>query len=308
VSGPFQGGGGPARVAVVVVSFEAREPLLATLDGLAAVKTPLEVAVVDNASRDGSADAVRGRHPRALVLANADNLGFARACNQGLRATGAPLVLFLNPDAEVRPGAVEALAGLLEARPEVGAVGPRTRFADGAIQVSTGPDLTLRTEGAQRRLVRGVARRDARALARAEALHSREHEPAWVSGACLMVRRAAADAVGGFDERFFLYEEDADLCRRLRARGWRVVFTPAAEVCHRLGASMARAPRRSRLEYHRSHLLYYRKHNGPIERALLRLLLGGRGLLAWARGAALGGPEARSDAAALVRLALSGRA
>jgi N-acetylglucosaminyl-diphospho-decaprenol L-rhamnosyltransferase len=149
-----------------------------------------------------------------------------------------------------------------------------------------------------------VARRDAAALARAEALHSREHEPDWVSGSCLIARRPALEAVCGFDERFFLYEEDADLCRRLRAAGWRIVFTPAAEVRHRRGFSMAKAPRRARLEYHRSHLLYYHKHNGPTARATLRLLLAARGLGGWLRGQVSGDSAARADGAALVRLAL----
>lgn len=293
------------RVAVVVVSFEAREALLAGLGALRAhASLPLEIVVVDNASTDGSADAVRAAHPEALVIANPENVGFARACNQGWRASRAPHVLFLNPDAEVAPGAVEALVRLLESRPEVGAAGPRTRGTDGAIQVSTGPDLTPLAERRQRGLVLGVARREARALAEAEALHAREHEPQWVSGSCLIARRAALEAVSGFDERFFLYEEDADLCRRLRSEGWRVVFTPAAEVRHHLGRSMAKAPRRARLEYHRSHLLYYRKHNGPVSQAALRLLLAARGLGDWLHGLASGDAAGRADGAALVRLAL----
>jgi GT2 family glycosyltransferase len=294
------------RVAVVIVSFEARQALLAALASLRAnASLPIETVVVDNASTDGSADAVRAAHPEVLVIANAGNFGFARACNQGWRASRAPYVLFLNPDAEVTPGAIGTLARLLEDRPDVGAAGPRTRSADGAIQVSTGPDLTPLAERRQRRLVLGVARRDAPALAEAEARHAREHEPDWVSGSCLAARRTALEAVSGFDERFFLYEEDADLCRRLRAAGWRVVFTPAAEVQHRRGLSMAKAGRRARLEYHRSHQLYYRKHNGVTSQAALRLLLLSRGLVGWLRGQASGDAAAREDAAALARLALS---
>ena len=296
---------GTPRVAVVVVSFEARETLLAGLDSVRThASVPLELVVVDNASSDGSAAAVRAAHPEALVIGNPDNVGFARAGNQGWRASGAPHVLFLNPDAEVTPGAIETLAGLLEARPEVGAAGPRTRSGDGTIQVSTGPDLTLLAERRQRRLVRGVARRDPAALAEAEALHAREHEPAWVSGSCLVARRTALEAVGGFDERFFLYEEDADLCRRLREAGWHVVFTPAAEVKHHLGRSMSKAPGRARLEYHRSHLLYYRKHNGPLSRAALRIHLAARGGAGWLTATVSGDAPGRSDAGALLRLSL----
>jgi GT2 family glycosyltransferase len=296
---------GAPRLAVVVVSFEARETLLAGLGALRAHSSfPLELVVVDNASTDASAEAVRARHPEALVIANAENAGFARACNQGWRASRAPIVLFLNPDAEVTPGAVETLARVLESRPAVGAAGARTRGSDGTIQVSTGPDLTPLAELRQRRLVLGVARRKVHALAEAEALHAREHEPAWVSGSCLVARRAALEAVGGFDERFFLYEEDADLCRRLREAGWRVVFTPEAEVKHHLGRSMSKAPRRARLEYHRSHLLYYGKHNGRLSRAALRILLAARAALAWLHANVSGDAPGRADAAALLRLSL----
>ena len=282
------------RVAVVVVSWNARELLLACLSALASrVTLPHEVVVVDNASVDGSAAAVRERFPGAAVIANAENAGFSRANNQGFRATRAPLVLVLNPDAEVGAGAVEAMAALLDARPEVGIVGPRTRYPDGRIQVSFGPAPSARAEWAQRRLVRGVRSRHPLRLAQAEAAAAREHEPAWVSGSCLMARRAAIDAVSGFDEGFFLYQEDVDLCLRVRGAGWRIVFTPAAEVVHHLGASMSRTPAAAALEYHRSHLRLYRKHARPLSRALLRA-----GLLARGIG---------SRSAPLLRLALRGR-
>jgi GT2 family glycosyltransferase len=293
------------RVAVVIVSYEGRDALLACLESLRRhAPTPTEIVVVDNASTDGSVDAVRAAHPGARVIANADNLGFARACNQGWRASRAPYVLFLNPDAEVTPNAVEALARLLEDRHDVGAAGPRTRGADGTIQVSTGPDLTPLAERRQRRLVLGVARREPEALAEAERVHGRQHEPDWVSGSCLAVRRAALETVSGFDEGFFLYEEDADLCRRLRQAGWRILFTPAAEVHHHLGLSMGKAAPRARLEYHRSHLRYYRKHNGPLEQVALRVLLVARGLAAWSKALTSADVEARADAAALLRLAV----
>jgi GT2 family glycosyltransferase len=122
-----------------------------------------------------------------------------------------------------------------------------------------------------------------------------------------MVRRTALEAVAGFDERFFLYEEDADLCRRLRAAGWRVVFTPAAEVRHGLGRSMARAPERARLEYHRSHLLYYHRHNRSISRAGLAWLLAARGALTWLGAALARNAEARREAKALLALVLGRR-
>jgi hypothetical protein len=236
-----------------------------------------------------------------------ENLGFARACNLGARETRAPFVLFLNPDATLAPSALAALVALLEARPRVGIVGPRTRSSNGDIQISTGADLSLVSEWRQRRLVRGVAHRAPRALVEAEARHAVEHEPGWVSGACLLARREALDAVSGFDERFFLYEEDADLCRRVRAVGFQVLFTPQAEARHAKGRSMARAPELARLEYHRSHLLYYRKHCSLLQRGALRLLLAGRAGLELAKGGVSGDLARCREAAALLRLALAGR-
>jgi N-acetylglucosaminyl-diphospho-decaprenol L-rhamnosyltransferase len=270
---------GPAAVAVVVVSFNSRDTLGACLGSVAHhVGLPHEVVVVDNASTDGSAEAARESEPSLGVIRNPTNRGFARACNQGIRSTTAPRVLFLNPDAEITTGAVQALAAELDAAHDIGVVGPLTLEPDGAVQVSTGPDLTLSAERRQRRLVRGVRRREPGALSEAASRHAQPHEPDWVSGACLLARREALEAVGGFDERFFLYEEDADLCRRLRAAGWRVLFTPAATVHHRLGQSMAQAPRLARRAYHRSHLLYYRKHNSRLQEIALRVLLLGRAL------------------------------
>jgi len=199
---------------------------------------------------------------------------------------------------------VESLAAVLDARPDVGIVGPRTRFPDGRIQVSFGPMLTPRAEWRQRRLVRGVARGEPDALRAAEAMAAAEHEPAWVSGSCLLARRQALDAVGLFDEDFFLYEEDVDLCLRVASAGWRIVFTPKAEVVHHLGSSMARGA--AGLEYHRSHLRFYAKHHGRGLTLALRGALLARGAAGW-----LGahGPDAarkRLSAARLLRLALRG--
>ena len=299
---------GDAELAVVIVSHNTREALLACLRSLAAhARLPLEIVVVDNASADGSVEAVRAAHPSVKVLANATNEGFARGANRGLGASHAPFVLFLNSDAEVTPGSLEALLARARASDDIGIVGPRLRDGEGVIEVSTGPPLRPFAEWRQRRLVRGVARRQPRALAEAERLHAHEAQPAWVSGACFLARRRALDAVRGFDEGFFLYEEDVDLCLRMRAAGWRIVFYPAAEVLHRRGGSTAGAPRRARLEYDRSHLRYYAKHNGALATLGLRMLLATRAGVALVRALLSADAEGRADALARGRLAWTGR-
>jgi GT2 family glycosyltransferase len=261
-------------VSVVIVSFNARQALVGCLSALQRdAARVLETFVVDNASGDGSAAAVRESFPQVRLLENATNDGFARANNRALREARGRYALVLNSDAELKPGALAALVDHLERHTEVALVGPRTRNADGTIQLSFGPRLTLLGEWRQRRLVRGVRLRDPLALAEVESLAARPHEPDWVSGSCFLARLELLRGVGCFDEAFFLYEEDADLCLRLRAAGHRVAFTPAAEVVHHLGESMSAAPGLARAEYDRSHLLYYRKHNGPVQTALLRLWL-----------------------------------
>lgn len=285
-------------VSAIVVSHNTRDDLLRCLAALTARATVLtEVVVVDNASADGSAEAVSRAFPSVRVLEPGANLGFSRANNLGWRGSRAPHVLFLNSDAEVEPGALEAMLSALGARPEVAIVGPRTRYPDGRVQVSTGARPTPASEWRQRRLVRGVRDRRPWALRDAEERHSREHEPEWVSASCLLARRTALDAVGGFDEAYFLYFEDVDLCLRVRRAGGRVLFTPRAEVVHHLGRSMAQAGERARIEYHRSHLRFYRAHNGPLPTLALRLYL-----LALAARPSSG----RLEAGALRRLAVRG--
>jgi N-acetylglucosaminyl-diphospho-decaprenol L-rhamnosyltransferase len=300
---------GAARVSVVIVSFNTRPHLLRCVASLEThVTLPLQILVVDNASDDGSAEAVRSGHPAVQVIENNANLGFAAACNRGLREARAPYVLLLNSDAEVCAGAVEGLAAVLDARADVGIVGPRTVGHDGGPQVSFGPDLTPLAEWRQRRLLRAVRERRPEAIREVEALCAREQEPAWVSGACLLARKSALEAVGGLDERFFLYEEDVDLCLRVRQAGWRILYTPGAVVMHHLGRSMEKIPALSRLEYDRSHLRFYAKHRGPGARALLHLYLAGSSAAGWI--AALGpGPDRRArrrERAAALRLAIGG--
>jgi len=294
----------------VVVSWNAKPELRACLASLEAEREalPLEAIVVDNASEDGSAAMVREEFTWVRLVEPGRNTGFGAGCNRGLELARAPFALLLNPDAELRPGALGALVDVLESRPDVAVVGPRTLNPDGTPQLSWGPDLSPLAEWRQRKLVRGIRARDPRVLAEVEARSRREAEPDWVSGSCLLARADALAAVGRFDEGYFLYEEDVDLCRRLRAAGWKIAYHPGAIVVHGLGRSAARAPRRVRLDYQRSHLRYYRRHRGAGDVALLRGLMLLEAAGRWL--AALGpGGERREDrraAARLLQLALRG--
>lgn len=270
----------PPRVTVVVVSYNTQGDLARCLQAF--VDTPPEVShqvvVVDNASRDGSAAMVRKRFPAVRLIEAGDNLGFARANNLAIRLTDSELVLLLNSDAMVPPHALDRLVAALDRHPEAGAAGPRLIDGGGTPELSWGQMISPAAEWRQRALMRRLAARDRKALEEVDRLSREERRVDWVSGACLLVRRAAAVAAGLLDERFFMYTEDVDFCASLRAGGWQVIFTPAAEVIHLRGRSAATAPAATSARYRESHLAFYRKHHPrwvPVLR-LYNLLRAGR--------------------------------
>jgi hypothetical protein len=261
---------------IVIVNYNAREHLEACLQSLASAPPPIahEIVVVDNASTDGSAAAVSARWPGVTIIELQANVGFAAGNNAGIRATRGDLVLLLNNDTIVPPGAIDALVARLLANPRAAVVGPRLVDGDGRVELSFGPMITPLAELRQKvtmalhaRGVGAVSKRVARAT-------SRERSVDWVSGACLLVRRDAAERAGLLDERFFLYTEDVDFCAAIRAQGGLVLFTPEAEIVHLRGRSRATAPAAMNAAYRRSHLAFYEKHHprwAPLLRLYLRL-------------------------------------
>jgi GT2 family glycosyltransferase len=247
---------------VVIVSYNTRDDLDRCLASLASARPASirRVIVVDNASTDGSVDAVRSRWPDVEIVALERNVGFGAANNAGLRHATAPLVLLLNSDTIVAAGALETLAARQAATGAI-AAGPRLVDGEGRPEISFGSMLSPLGELRQRRrqrLARGASARARRAVDR---LTGRERTVDWVTGACLLADRQAILEAGLFDERFFMYEEDVDLCAALRQRGGRILFTPAATVTHLRGRSTRRAPAAARRHYDRSHLAFYEKHH-----------------------------------------------
>ena len=268
------------RLAIIIVNFNAKQHLEHCLASIASAPpaTPHEIVVVDNASTDGSAAAVRARWPAIAVHDVPDNRGFSAANNIGIRATAGELLLLLNNDTIVPPGAVDALVARLDARPDVAAAGPRLVDAAGNPELSFGPMISPLGELRQKVVTRLNARGTPPVVAWVRRAVRREQEVDWVSGACLLVRRRAAEEAGLLDERYFLYTEDVDFCAALRAHGHRILFTPASEVVHLRGRSRATAPAASHAAYRRSHLAFYAKHH-PRWAPVLRLYLRIRGQL-----------------------------
>ena len=250
-------------LSIVIVSFNARTDLVNCLLSLKKnpPSMPHEIIVVDNASSDDSVASAH-RIPGVRVIEMGRNAGFSAANNAGIRESRGELVLLLNSDTLVPPGAIDRLVERLKATPEAGIAGPRLVDAEGHPELSFGQMISPWNELRQKH--RGdewVARETAR-----------EQFVDWVSGACLLVSRADAERAGLLDERFFLYTEDVDFCHSVRKLGRKVLFTPAAEITHLRGRSRAAQPAASNAAYRASHLAFYRKHH-PWAVPLLKLYL-----------------------------------
>ena len=266
-------------LSIIIVSYNARADLERCLESLRAPapSTAHEIIVVDNQSTDGSAEAAR-RWTNVTVIEAASNLGFARANNLGIRASTGALLLLLNSDTIVPPGAIDRLVAELGRHPEAAVIGPRLVDGRGRAELSFGPMLGPVSELRQKLLFRGQVNGLPVLSGIVERLTRQRHAPAWVTGACLLVRRRDAEEVGLLDERYFLYTEDVDFCAAIRARGRKILFTPEVEIVHLRGRSTASAPAETRRAYRRSQLAFYEKHR-PGWAPLLRLYLRLRGQL-----------------------------
>lgn len=247
---------------IIIVNHNTHDELMACLASLhdAWPKNVREVVVVDNASTDSSLASVRERFPRVRAVSLDTNLGFGAANNVGIRQSAAEWVLLLNSDTVVPRGAIDTLFDRVVATGAV-AGGPKLIDGDGRPEISFGPMLSPAAEAAQRFRVRLAARRGSLSRWYVERHVSRERSVDWVSGACLLVNRDRALAAGGFDERYFMYEEDVDLCAALRSRGGSILFTPSAHVVHLRGRAIRKLPLASTpSHYDRSHVAFYDKH------------------------------------------------
>ena len=239
-----------------------------------------EIVLVDAGSRDDTLMAVAQAYPDVHLLGLA-NVGFGRAANAGVASTTAAHVVVCNADTRMAPGGVAAMAAYLEAHGDVGALGPLIRFPDGRIQPSARTFPTLPQAVGHALLGLWWPRNPwTRAYRLSDWDHRSERDVGWLSGSCLALRRAAFDAVGGFDPAYFMFVEDVDLCARLADAGWRVVFAPVTEVTHAVGASTSRRPVRMTIEHARSLDRFFARRYADGPRRLLRPLIR-LGLIAW---------------------------
>jgi GT2 family glycosyltransferase len=262
-------------VSAIVVSYNTRQMTIDCLRSLYADLGDLsaEVFVVDNASTDGSADAIREQFPSVHLIANRENRGFGAANNQAMSICRGDTILLLNSDAFPRPGAVSAMLRTLKDHPQAAVAGPRLLNADGSLQTScyrfpSPLQAWLENLWISRLLKSHPRIGDYRYWA-----HDSVRDVDWLIGACMLIRREAYEQLGGFDERFFMYAEETDWQKRMRSTGWQILFTPEAQVVHLGGASGKDDRVKISNEFFRSLDTYTIKHHRILGLLSLRMAM-----------------------------------
>jgi N-acetylglucosaminyl-diphospho-decaprenol L-rhamnosyltransferase len=278
--------------AVAIVNYNTCEHLRACLATVIAA-APSEVVVVDNASSDDSAAMVETEYPHVVLQVNKTNVGYGAAANQAIACCRAKYVLLLNPDTLLRPDTLVVLNRYLDQNPRAAVVGPRLVEADGTLQASCYPfptplDTFLENSTIAvflgrriRRYVPGLRNLYLRTWA-----HDHSRVVPWIKGAVLAIRRIAFDAVGGFDESYFMYFEDADLCYRLNAAGWQMHFTPETTVMHVGGSSTRQCRAEMSVWLLASTLQFYQRHASRLRLAEAVLIIKALMLARWITGTA----------------------
>ncbi len=260
---------GAAAVGAVVVNYNAHVHLEECVRSLRADGVE-RIAVVDNASTDGSEARLRALEPDTTVVRLGRNVGYGAGANRGAAVLDTPYLLILNADTVIEPGMVKALSAVLDTHPTVGAVGPRVDSPTGEVYPSarTFPGI-FDALGHGFLGIFWPSNPFSRRYRMLDWDHADAREVDWISGACFLVRRTAFDAVVGFDESYFMYSEDVDLCWRLRRAGWDIYYEPAGRVMHVQGASTEHHPFRMIAAHHISLLRFAARSTTGAKRLLL---------------------------------------
>lgn len=263
------------QLSIVIVNWNTRDLLLKCLESLEPTVGLTEIVVVDNASTDGSPDAVREKFPRVNLVVNKSNTGFARANNIGLQQCTGRYVCLVNSDVVVQPGSLRRMIDFLDRNPSIGLLGPQILNANYTLQPSCRSFPTLYTTLLRVLALDGwVARKTGSTTdTLGNSFHRRIRRVDAVSGCFWMIRREALNEIGPLDEFFFIYAEDKDWCKRCWNSGWEVVYFPQAQIVHYGGSSSSKEPVRFYIEMQRANIRYWRKHHRPIAVLVFRLML-----------------------------------
>ncbi len=261
-------------VSIIILSWNTRALLADCLDAVerCGAGVSFEIIVVDNHSSDDSLAMLRERYPRVRVIANNENVGFARGNNQGVQAASGRYVLLLNSDAFLTEGALPALLAFAEAHPKAGMVGARLVNPDGSFQASFTPIPTLKQEFL---ILSGLGRLlyGPNYPSRGAEMDAGPQRAGYVEGACMLSPRDAYLQVGGLDEGYFMYAEDVDLCFAMQRHGWEVWYHPGAEVIHLGGASSKNRKPQREADLYKSRVRFFRKYYGARQAGMLKAMI-----------------------------------
>jgi N-acetylglucosaminyl-diphospho-decaprenol L-rhamnosyltransferase len=261
------------RIKVSIVTYNSAKEIANCLESLESGLEGLEydVTVVDNASSDDTVALIRSKFDKVEVIETGKNLGFGAAHNLVIRNADTPYVLVLNPDAMLQEKAVSRLLLGIKSDARVAVVGPRVEYEDGWPQLSFGMFPGLFADLRQSKLVKSVQAREKDSIKKLENLLKNDVNPGWVSGSCFLARRDLLEKVGYFDENFFLYLEDVDLCLRLRKSGYKIKVVSNA-VCRHAEGKSHESSETMTSHYRDSRLIYENKHGGWVNFMLYKLL------------------------------------
>lgn len=260
-------------VSIILVNYNGAEVVLECLRSLHQFlhSTPYEIIVVDNASTDYSAALIAEKFPTIQLIKQVENRGFGTGNNIGAKQAKGDFLFFLNTDTVLINDVLPSLVTLMENHPQVGIIGTKLCNADGSLQLSVASEISIAGEYQTLKQLKQYTRAQQRKATKQKFEHVQS--VAIVVGAAFFMRRSLFEALDGFDETFFMYFEESDLCQRSRDRGWQVLYAPHVSIIHLGGYSVGKVSDRMRLEYRRSQLYYYRKHRPFWEQVVLRCYL-----------------------------------
>jgi len=264
---------GTAIASIIVVNYNSYPAIVECLRSIQAQiqALPYELIVVDNASSDDSVAQITAQIPDCRIVQLANNVGFGAGNNAGVRVASGEYLFFLNPDTVLLEDSLKILLQKIAKNPKVGIVAPRITYPDGRLQLSTAWEISLIGEYKTRKQLADYERGNHQA--EITAAYAGDRAVDIVLGSAFLMTKALFQAVSGFDEQFFMYFEESDLCQRVRARGYQILYTPDTTVVHLHGTSVKKIPDKMIVEYRRSQLYYYRKHHSLLERFFLRIYL-----------------------------------
>ncbi len=251
-------------LSIIIVNWNTKNLLLQCLESVYQTikRIEMEVFVVDNGSIDGSVVAAKERFPEVKFIQNEINLGFAMANNQALRLAKGRYLLLLNPDTQVKKGAIERLISFMDAHSEAGGAGAQLLNSDESKQNSIANFPSLATELLNKSLLRWLF---PKAFPGKERNYPEPIEVDSVIGACMIIRRDAIEQVGLLDEDYFLFLEETDWCYRMKRAGWKIYHVPQAEIYHFQGKGVEIEKKKARVEYYRSRYHFFKKNRGGLQ-------------------------------------------